>query len=101
MSCKICGRSSCTESFHSIKEQEEFDKYKNEVYRYNTRDLIELLKEVDLLRGENEILKEVVSDYKYLVEDFKGQILNPSFNFDIEDYDTILDNVEVLTKKID
>ena len=25
MPCEICGRSSCTRSFHSIKEQEEFD----------------------------------------------------------------------------
>ena len=25
MSCKICKRSSCTESFHSIEEQEEFE----------------------------------------------------------------------------
>ena len=26
MACKICGRSSCTESFHSIREQEEHEK---------------------------------------------------------------------------
>jgi hypothetical protein len=25
MSCKICGRNACTESFHSIEEQEEFE----------------------------------------------------------------------------
>ena len=25
MGCKICGRSSCTESFHSLEEQEEFE----------------------------------------------------------------------------
>ena len=26
MACRICGRIYCTESFHSIEEQEEFDK---------------------------------------------------------------------------
>lgn len=25
MSCKICGRTACTESFHSLEEQEEFE----------------------------------------------------------------------------
>ena len=25
MSCRICGRSDCTESFHSIKEQERYE----------------------------------------------------------------------------
>ena len=30
MSCKICGRSSCTESFHSIEEQEEFERKQKE-----------------------------------------------------------------------
>lgn len=30
MSCKICGKSSCTESFHSIEEQIEFDKKEEE-----------------------------------------------------------------------
>ena len=101
MSCKICGRNSCDESFHSIKEQEEFDRYEKKLNKYNTRDLIEVLKELDLLRGENEILREVVSEYKYLVEDFKGQLLSPSFNFEIEDYTSTLDNIEDLEKKID
>ena len=27
MGCRICGRSSCTESFHSPEQQEEFNKY--------------------------------------------------------------------------
>lgn len=25
MACEICGRTSCTRSFHSLEEQEEFD----------------------------------------------------------------------------
>ena len=31
MSCKICGRGSCTECFHSLEDQEEFDRL-SEIY---------------------------------------------------------------------
>lgn len=31
MACEICGRSSCTRSFHSIEEQETFDNIKDQV----------------------------------------------------------------------
>ena len=101
MSCKICGRYSYTESFHSIEEQNEFEKYENQLDRYSRRDLIEILKEVYLLRSENEVLREINSEYKYLVKDFREQLLSPSFNFDIEDYNSTLENVEELEKKID
>lgn len=96
MSCKICDRYSCTESFHSIEEQNEFEKYENQLDRYSRRDLIELLKEADSLRIENKILREINSEYKYLVKDFREQLLSPSSNFDIEDYNVTLENVEEL-----
>ena len=42
MSCVICGRNSCTRSFHSLEEQEEFDKtYKVEETENRIKDLIE------------------------------------------------------------
>ena len=28
MACEICGRNACTKSFHSLREQEEFDNVK-------------------------------------------------------------------------
>lgn len=31
MSCELCGRSSCTRSFHSLEEQDDFD---NKTGRY-------------------------------------------------------------------
>lgn len=96
MSCKICDRYSYTESFHSTEEQYEFEKYENQLDRYSRRDLIELLKEVDSLRIENKILREINSEYKYLVKDFREQLLSPSSNFDIEDYNVTLENVEEL-----
>jgi len=29
MACRICGRYSCTESFHSIEEQEQYEEDEN------------------------------------------------------------------------
>lgn len=31
MSCEICGRSSCTKSFHSVEEQDNFDNIAEDV----------------------------------------------------------------------
>lgn len=31
MSCEICGRSACTKSFHSLEEQENFDKVADQI----------------------------------------------------------------------
>ncbi len=63
MGCKICGRGSCTESFHSLPEQEQYSKYEamsdnalisecvdkdNEIAELNTR-VCELEKALDKL----------------------------------------------------
>ena len=31
MACRICGRQSCTECFHSIEEQEEYEQHKQDL----------------------------------------------------------------------
>ena len=31
MACEICGRNSCTRSFHSVEEQEAFDNIKDKI----------------------------------------------------------------------
>lgn len=31
MACEICGRNSCTRSFHSIEEQDNFDEIANQI----------------------------------------------------------------------
>ena len=50
MSCEICGRSSCSKSFHSIDEQQEFDIQADDIkdrmgislaYKINRLDCIE------------------------------------------------------------
>ena len=48
MTCKICGRQSCTESFHSITEQEDIDKIQSD-------------RAIDLL-AENKQLKQQRDD---------------------------------------
>lgn len=48
MACEICGRSSCTRSFHSLEEQESFDNIKDKV---NERLLNEVKSEVSKLDG--------------------------------------------------
>jgi len=56
MSCEICGRNSCTRSFHSIREQEEFDKSEED-----------LKEEFEQLRTENERLRNEVDKIKFEV----------------------------------
>lgn len=52
MSCPICHRSSCIKSFHSLSEQERFDK-KQEM----SDDVDKLREEILSLKEENEMLR--------------------------------------------
>lgn len=49
MSCEICGRGSCTRSFHSLEAQEEYDERQS-----MPDDVDELRREVQELRREIE-----------------------------------------------
>jgi hypothetical protein len=52
MGCEICGRGSCTRSFHSLEEQDEFDREnKTDEIKERLRGIIE--RGVDRLRGEH------------------------------------------------
>ena len=48
MGCELCGRSTCIRSFHSIEEQEDHDKTKDDV-----------MNERDALRARIEVLEKV------------------------------------------
>ena len=61
MSCRICGRSSCTESFHSLEEQELFAQRKSmpddvdllrRMVQEGAREIVELKSEVERLQAE-------------------------------------------------
>ena len=57
MSCKICGRNSCTESFHSLEEQE---KHENPEAYYE--DIISKLEtDKEALEAENKKLREGIA----------------------------------------
>lgn len=54
MSCRICGRSSCTESFHSLDEQEIYEmsieELRSEVIdlRFTVKNLNKIINKLDL-----------------------------------------------------
>ncbi|KKK71102.1 hypothetical protein LCGC14_2917330 [marine sediment metagenome] len=65
MSCKICGRNSCTESFHSLEEQE---KHENPEAYYE--DIISKLEtDKEALESENEKLKKRVKELEAELKD--------------------------------
>ncbi len=50
MSCEICGRGSCTRSFHSLEAQEEFDNTADQI-KERARDFIK--DKVERLKGDH------------------------------------------------
>ena len=51
MGCEICGRGACTRSFHSLEEQEGFDREnKTDEIKERIRNIIE--KQVNRLKGD-------------------------------------------------
>lgn len=51
MECEICGRGACTRSFHSLEEQEEFDRVnKTDEIKERLRNIIE--RQVNRLKGD-------------------------------------------------
>ena len=55
MSCEICGRSSCTRSFHSLEEQEAFDNIANVVKERCKRIIYNAVNSVDGKHDENDV----------------------------------------------
>lgn len=51
MGCEICGRGACTRSFHSLEEQEEFDRLnKTDEIKERLKNIIE--RQVNRLKGD-------------------------------------------------
>jgi len=51
MECEICGRGACTRNFHSLEEQEEFDRVnKTDEIKERLRNIIE--RQVNRLKGD-------------------------------------------------
>lgn len=64
MACEICGRNSCTRSFHSIKEQERFD------------DRQKMSNNVDDLRVEIQYLQDELKNKEEYISSLENRELN-------------------------
>lgn len=53
--CEICGRSSCTRSFHSLSEQEEFDTKTGRYAPEPDMELPGMWEKSDLIGGETDM----------------------------------------------
>lgn len=65
MSCEICGRGNCTRSFHSLNEQNEFDKVADNI-KDRMRNLIlhdiSRIKDIHEIEGKDYIPLDEVND---------------------------------------
>jgi hypothetical protein len=64
MSCRICGRSSCTESFHSLRDQEAWEERQG-----MSEDVDDLRREIQDLKAEIEDLKAEIAEGEMPDED--------------------------------
>lgn len=100
MSCKICGRGSCSESFHSIEEQENFEKYSKMLSKLNDRDIISLLEETENYIEREAYFIELVEELNYLKKSFINIIKEniESYDLILNDYQPEFQNIEKLNK---
>lgn len=77
MACEICGRASCTRSFHSLEEQEEFDKV-NQTDRIKDKMRNYLVKEINRLNPIANYVDNEDSDDYVKLSDVIGIIENYS-----------------------
>lgn len=70
MSCEICGRSSCTRSFHSIEAQEDFDA------RKEMSDDVETLRCDELLAAAKAYLKTSFMQARETARELEKAIAN-------------------------
>lgn len=70
MGCEICGRSSCTKSFHSLEEQDNFDNVADEIKERAKRIISNKVNSLTGNYDENDVywvrLDEVIS----VIEDY-------------------------------
>jgi hypothetical protein len=69
MGCEICGRSSCTKSFHSLEEQNEYSNVAEEVLERVKRNISYFLNRLPCEEIENEVWIKLEDAIK-IVEDY-------------------------------
>ena len=76
MACRICKRGACTESFHSIEEQERFEK----VEELAQKDSLILAKELIEAQQEIKDLKNVISNMEDTISDLEFRVNHSNNN---------------------
>lgn len=69
MACEICGRNSCTRSFHSLENQSEYDEQVDKVKGGLKDKLLSGLKRLQDYYDEEDVHCASVSDVESLIED--------------------------------
>lgn len=76
MSCEICGRNSCTRSFHSLEAQERFDELKNNPIAGEKMTNAEAEQEFQYILDNNNIHKYEEDDLDIFIEDYGIEIID-------------------------
>lgn len=69
MSCEICGKSSCTRSFHSLESQEEFDDVADKVKDRMREYLLRQVNRLEYIESDDEIYVKL-SDVVEKIEEY-------------------------------
>ena len=70
MGCEICGRSSCTRSFHSLREQSEFDNNADEIKERAKRVILTRLDRIKGVYDEDDVYWVKIDDVISVVENY-------------------------------
>ena len=69
MACEICGKTSCTRSFHSLADQEEYDNQVDNVKEGIKNNLLRGLRKLTDYYAKNDVHCVSVSEVESLIED--------------------------------
>ena len=83
MTCRICGRGNCTQSFHSIDEQVEFEKDSDKTEAWLIRELLERDTEITDLKEQCEDLEKQLEKANEEIELLKETYGTPVWSDDL------------------
>ena len=83
MTCRICGRGNCTQSFHSIDEHVEFEKYSDKTEAWLIRELLERDTEITDLKEQCEDLEKQLEKANEEIELLKETYGTPVWSDDL------------------
>lgn len=60
MGCEICGRGNCCKSFHSLEEQQTYDDIADDIKKYQSNAILEVIQDLDSYWGSDELVDDEV-----------------------------------------